>query len=208
MNGNGVIDSAESFDFENPVRRGPNGMQIEAALAEAGVSLPPSSSSDASPKDYSNPDGTINEKEVYAELASLISEGNRIVSSLAYVDPNGEGTLSGMASVLASVRQMIADFVGIHDSYLKHKQKIEIEAIKEESKIKIEKMKHDMKKNLELEKMSVKHKMELEKMAVKQQFDIEKIEASKKISDESQQTGSIGFSQTDIAKALRESSID
>lgn len=188
MNGD-VMDSAESFELDGQTGHGPTGRQLEGVLAQVGVVMPDAPGGAGVAGEYLNQDGSINEKAVYDALAQLIAEGNKVVASLSYVDPNAEGTLSGMASVLAAVRQMIKDFSSVHSDYVKHRQRIEIEKVKEESKLRIEQMKQQMR---------------LQTMERKHQLDLEKIEAARRISGEAAPEGSIGYSQADIARALME----
>ena len=177
------MNHAESFDFDDSSRRGPTGDQLAGALQEAGVIVASNQSSDdyCVAKKYTNVDGTINEELVYQELAQLIAEGNAVVKNLRYVDPNAEGALGGMASVLASMRQMLADFIKIHSDFIKHKQKLDIEKFKEDSKMRLLERKH--------------------------QLDMEKLKYAKSISGQEEQdsgSGQLNFSQQDLLKLVRE----
>ena len=194
-----VMDSARSFELENPTGRGPTGSQLEGVLAAAGIVLPDAAPAPSTPPaggapgSYVNPDGSVNEKAVYDSLAELIAEGNKVVSQLSFVDPNAEGTLSGMASVLAAVRQMIKDFASVHSDYVRHRQRIEMEKVREDSKLRIE---------------QVRQQMKLQMMERKHQMDLEKIEAARRLSGEQVPQGAVGYSQADIARALMEARND
>jgi len=142
----------ETFEYENPNKKGAGKEQLEGVLAEIGVSIDDSPESPVvfpSQNNLTRPDGSVDENKVYEELSSLISAGKQIVNNLSYVDINAEGALSGIASVLASVRQMLNDFNKIHQDHLKFIRQKDLE---------------QMKINAKREAMERKHQMDLEKI--------------------------------------------
>ena len=173
-----IMEGTDSFGLENPRKAGPTGDQLRDVLAESGIVMQTPQGIEVARK-YTREDGTIDEEIVYAELAQLIVEGNAIVRNMRYVDPNVEGTLSGMASVLASVRQMIGDFAKVHADFSKHKRQLEVEKFREGSKMRLLERKH--------------------------QLDMEKIEAMRKTPQpEEDGIGKIGYSQTDMVRMINE----
>lgn len=173
------MNNSQNFEFEDPSKKGPTGDQLQEALQEAGVIIPDNSMREITINNYLKNDGTIDQELIYNELARLISEGNVVVKNLKYVDPNAEGTLSGMASVLSAVRQMIADFVKIHSDYIKHKQKMELEQFKEASRLRL---------------MEKKYELDMKKLKF----------AKSEVNEESDGTKTFGITQQGLLEMIRE----
>lgn len=177
----------ETFEYENPVKGGAGKEQIEGVLAEVGVSIDDSPDSPVTFPTQDNlarADGSIDENKVYEELSSLISAGKQIVNNLSYVDINAEGALSGIASVLASVRQMLNDFNKIHQDHLKFIRQKEIEQMKIDAKFKA---------------MERKHQMDMEKIRlVKGEIE----------TDDSGNNPKLNYSQQDLVKMIAEANAE
>ncbi|MFA5543991.1 MAG: hypothetical protein WDA47_09465 [Bacilli bacterium] len=173
-------DMEEIFEYENPARKGVGGDQLESVLAEVGVQVVGSSPIPVQDTTLTKTDGTVDEQKVYSELAALITSGKSIVNNLSYVDVNAEGALSGIASVLSSMRQMLGDFSKIHQDHLKFKRQVELETMKIEAKEKA---------------LERKHEMDLEKIRLKYGSTEEETEDGKR---------KLGYSQRDMIKAVVE----
>jgi len=99
---------------------------------------------DLNVEQFMTSDGKIDRDKVYAELGKLIASGNWLVQGFSRVNPDTEGALSGMASVIASLRQLIGEFTKIHNQELKFEQQTQMERIKLDFKMQLQERKHQM----------------------------------------------------------------
>lgn len=145
-------DFEEVIEHSKPSVRGVGGEQMEQVLLQNGIEPDGNGaviSEQPEQREYFNDDGTVNSSVVYKRLANLIVKSENVIDNFTYLDPNAEGVLSGMASVMMSLKQIMSEFTKIHTQDIKHKQALALEHEKEASKKRLLEYKH----KLDLEKI-------------------------------------------------------
>lgn len=85
----------------------------------------------------------VDSKRVYGELENLIGLGKEILKNAKYaieIDPTAEGALTGVASVINAVKDIVKEFTKVHLQNLKFEQQIQIEKLKQKGREKLAKM--------------------------------------------------------------------
>jgi len=111
---------------------------IEDELPEISSQNPITAKGETDLTTYSNGKVDVNVSEMYAELNKLMDVGKRAMASASYIlESTGDAeSISGVATMLTSLKQILGEYNKIHLMNLKFEQQKEFEQIKFNNRMK------------------------------------------------------------------------